>query len=218
VKPEPALPRSKGTTDMIAASLPLTGVRTDEPAAASEGEGERALVERARRGDREAFRVLVETHRDRALGVALRITRSAPEAEEAAQDAFVRAWRALPAFRGESSFGTWLHRIVARQALDRAGSARARSRREAPIEAGFDPGASEPAALGDALLARRLEALIGRLSPPQRAVVTLFYLEDRAVEHVATALGMPENTVKTHLARARAALREAWVREGGEQP
>ena len=57
-----------------------------------------------------------------------------------------------------------------------------------------------------------------QLPPAQRAVVSLFYGRDHAVEDIAGSLGMPENTVKTHLARARAALREAWQREGGVQP
>ena len=62
---------------------------------------------------------------------------------------------------------------------------------------------------------RRTERLMARLTPVQRAAVTLYYFEDRAVERVAEALGLPENTVKTHLFRARAALREAWASEEG---
>ncbi|HTR97780.1 MAG TPA: RNA polymerase sigma factor [Candidatus Acidoferrales bacterium] len=200
-----------------AATLSLPAVAALEPASRAAGD-DAALVERARAGDADAFRVLVERHRDRAVGLALRITRSRADAEDAAQDAFVRAWRALPAFRGESAFGTWLHRIVARRALDRAGSARVRRGREDELPDADDLPAAEPAIPGDPLLARRLNTLMGELSAPQRAALTLYYLEDRAVEHVATALGMPENTVKTHLSRARAALREAWVREGGERP
>jgi RNA polymerase sigma-70 factor (ECF subfamily) len=186
-------------------------------AADAAAETERALVERARRGDEEAFRMLVELHRDRAFGLALRITRSRTDAEDVAQEAFVRAWMALARFRGESSFGTWLHRIVARRALDRSISLRAREKRESGLDAAGDPPAS-PQAPRDAMLARRLERLVDRLSPAQRACVTLFYMEDRSVEETAAALGMPENTVKTHLSRARGTLRAAWLAEGGEAP
>ena len=78
--------------------------------------------------------MLVERHQDRAFGLALRIVRSQVDAEDVAQEAFVRAWQALPRFRGDSTFGTWLHRIVARRALDRAVSLRDRQRREASLE------------------------------------------------------------------------------------
>jgi len=174
-----------------------------------------ALVARARNGDQEAFRMLVDRHRDHAYGLALAITRSRPDAEDVAQEGFVRAWRALPGFRGEASFGTWLHRIVARRALDRAVVQRTRAAREIDIEAASDlaaPTTSEPR---DLLLARRIERLMECLSAPQRAVVTLFYREDTPVQDIATVLAMPQNTVKTHLRRARASLREAWLREQG---
>ena len=160
--------------------------------------------------------MLVDLHRDRAYALALRITRSATDAEDVAQEAFVRAWNALPRFRGESRFGTWLHSIVARRALDRAETLRTRRTRESALDAVAEPaGAREAIVAGDPLLARRLERLMDTLSAPQRAVVALFYGQDHSVEDVAATLAMNENTVKTHLARARTLLREAWVRDSG---
>lgn len=159
--------------------------------------------------------MLVERHQSRAFALALRIVRSPVEAEDVAQEAFLRAWHALPRFRGDSSFGTWLHRIVARRALDRAVSLRDRRRREASLEQAWDlvaRASSAPASPGVANRLR-LERLVGGLSAVQRAAVTLYYYQDRSVEQVASILGLPENTVKTHLSRARAALREAWLRE-----
>lgn len=191
-------------------SLPIQAPRA--PAATAGAEAQ--LLERARAGHEDAFRILVERHRDRAYGLALRITRSAADAEDAAQEALVRAWLALPGFRGEASFGTWLHRIVARRALDRSMQVRRREGRETSLEAAREL-ADDAGSERDALLARRLERLMDRLSAPQRAVVALFYQEDQSVEHIAEALGLPENTVKTHLSRARAALREAWLAEEG---
>jgi len=195
----------------LAVSLPIQAPRAP---AATEG-AEAQLLERARAGHEDAFRILVERHRDRAYGLALRITRSPADAEDAAQEAFVRAWLALPRFRGDASFGTWLHRIVARRALDRSMAARRREARETGLEAAervADTAGDER----DLLLARRLERLMDRLSAPQRAVVALFYQEDQSVEHIASALDMPESTVKTHLSRARAALREAWLAQEGD--
>jgi RNA polymerase sigma-70 factor (ECF subfamily) len=172
-------------------------------------------IARAQGGDQAAFRRLVEVHRERAYALALRITGTPADAEEVAQDAFVRVWRSLPAFRGESSFGTWLYRIVARQALDRRRSLVRREKVESPADsaAALEDVAAPQAFAGAGPASRRLHRLLGMLSDAQRAVVTLYYYEDSPVAEIARALDLPEGTVKTHLARARTALREAWERE-----
>ncbi len=177
---------------------------------------ERDLVARARARDPEAFRELVERHRHRALGLAMRVVRSAADAEDVAQEAFVRAWFALPDFRGESKFSTWLYAIVMRRALDRAESLKLRRGREADLDAANELADARPADDERTRLAFKLDRVLGALSDAQRAVVTLFYYESRSVSEVAMALGMPEGTVKTHLSRARAALREAWQRDERE--
>jgi RNA polymerase sigma-70 factor (ECF subfamily) len=173
-------------------------------------DAEHAVIRRARAGDEDAFRMLMDRHRARAFGIALRITRSREDAEDVVQQAFVRAWHALAQFRAESAFGTWLHQIVARRALDRVSQMNMRREREDDVDLASLP-LMIPAESRDVLLIRRLEQLMQRLTAPQRAVVTLFYWEDTPVEEIAGVLGMPENTVKTHLSRARAALREAWL-------
>ena len=176
---------------------------------------EQDVILRARAGDEDAFRMLMDRHRDHAFAIALRITRSPQDAEDVVQQAFVRAWNALAQFRAESSFGTWLHSIVARRALDRASQMKTHREREDDLDAAtFVFSASEGR---DVLLIRRLERLMQRLTAPQRAVVTLFYWEETPVEEIARALRMPENTVKTHLSRARAALREAWLKSEGSR-
>lgn len=184
------------------------------PSAAAAAEpDERALLGRARAGDASAYRVLVERHQDRAYGLALRILRSAPDAEEVAQDGFVRAWLALPRFRGESSFGTWLHRIVARRAFDRAAVLKSRRAREGAEDEAAHVLAGGGEAAERAALALRLERLLEKLNEKERAVVTLFYYEGRSVDQVARTLEMPVGSVKSLLSRARAALREGWLRE-----
>jgi RNA polymerase sigma-70 factor (ECF subfamily) len=175
---------------------------------------ESSLVRSAQAGDQAAFRRLVARHKDRAYALALRLTGSAADAEEVAQDAFVRAWRALPAFRLEAAFGTWLHRIVSRLALDRRVQLVARARREAPESAAPEPVA--PEAAGDEN-ERRLARLLDDLGERARAAVVLYYYEDRSVSEVARILGVPEGTVKTLLSRARDALRESWSREEARQ-
>ena len=174
---------------------------------------ERALIRRSAGGDADAFRILVDLHRDRAYGLALRLLRSGPDAEEVAQDAFVRAWRAIGEFRGDASFSTWLYRIVWRRALDRAAILKTRRGREIALE---DEGVAESlgrvaAAAGAEANTEGFEQMIAPLSDVQRAVVTLFYYEDRSVAEVGRALEMPEGTVKTHLSRARATLRRRFA-------
>ena len=179
-------------------------------------EDERRLIGRAQSGDTAAFRELVERHQARAYTLALRILRSAPDAEEVSQDAFVRAWTALPGFRGEASFATWVYRIVARRAFDRAQILKNRRAREQAEDSFHDLAAPE-AGDDDSLRAALLQRLVASLSPAQRAAVTMFYYEGRSVEQVAAILSMPENTVKTHLLRARAALRTAWTHTLGDE-
>jgi RNA polymerase sigma-70 factor (ECF subfamily) len=196
-----------------------------DPARPAAAEPDDVLAGRAGRGDAAAFRTLVERHQQRALALAWRLTGTRDDAEEVAQDAFVRAWRALPAFRGESAFGTWLHRIVTRVALDRRQEAARRRRREIGVDpAGLEEAAAWAASSGpmdaaeeDRVTARTRASLVAALSEAQRTAVTLHYLEDRPVLEVAQAMGVPENTVKTHLARARAAMREAFVRARARQ-
>ena len=187
------------------------GVRPEAAGTADE----RRLIAQAQAGDTAAFRTLVERHQARAHALALRILRSASDAEEVAQDAFVRVWTALPGFRGESTFATWLYRIVARRAFDRAQVLKNRRSRERQDEQLPEP--ATPEKREDTLRAAKLQEMIARLSPAQRASVTLYYYEGRSVEEVAHVLGMPENTVKTHLLRARAALRAAWTHALGDE-
>jgi RNA polymerase sigma-70 factor (ECF subfamily) len=189
--------------------------------AAAEAAEEAEWIERARRGDAAAFRRLVERHKDRAYGLALRILGSAADAEEVAQDAFVRIWRALPEFRGEARFTTWLHRIVVHRAYDAAVRMRRRADREESLEAlvehrGVEAAATAPGAGEESR--RVIEPLLARLTDVQRAVVALYYYEDRSVEEVSRVLELPTNTVKTHLHRARAALRAAMSRGEGAGP
>jgi len=213
----PALPAFFPGSPSRRAPVAVAHARAGEPAAATRAaDPDLELTHRARGGDAEAFRALVERHRDRAFAVARRIVRSDVDAEEVAQDAFVRAWRALPDFRGDARFGTWLHAIVVRRALDRAEVLGRRRGREQSLEAA--PESVAPISGPDpesARRARRLDGLMGELNAMQRAAVSLYYYEDQAVERVAEVLGIPENTVKTHLSRARAVLREAWLREEG---
>src|SRR5512137_2911777 len=110
---KPERPPDPSNTVMAPQAAAMTRPPAAGRGAAAPADGaaeEREFVARASAGDRAAFAWLVERHRDRAYTLALRIVRVPAEAEEVAQDAFVRVWRALPGFRGDAAFATWLHR------------------------------------------------------------------------------------------------------------
>lgn len=169
------------------------------------GTGEAELLSAARQGDDEAFGRLVRPCLDRAYRLALRILHDAAEAEDAVQDALYNAWRALPRFRGEAKFSTWLYRIVWRQCVDRA-----RRRRPLALEEGIvaSDQSSDPATRFESVETRdEVEQALRRLSVPYRTVLTLFYMEDLPIKEIADIVGLPQGTVKTHLHRARKELR-----------
>jgi RNA polymerase sigma-70 factor (ECF subfamily) len=154
-----------------------------------------------------AFECLIARYRTKVYRLALSYVRNPADAEDLAQEAFVRLWRALPLYDGRASFSTWLY-VIARNAclseLRRRGARPATS-----LEDAAEPAA--PTAGGGRAADARLdcETLVDTLPEPQRQVMRLFYLEDRSYEQVAAMLDMPINTVKSHLRRARARLAEA---------
>ena len=182
------------------------------------------LVARTVAGDDGAYTVLVERYSDFVYTVVLRVVRSEEDARDVAQEAFVRAHRSLSRFRGDSKFSSWLYRIAVNRALTHL--KRRKSRPDtveytstSPVEAEFssrraveDP---EERVL-DLEFRSRVRKAVAKLPPRYRAAVTLFYLEERSYKEVAEALGVPMGTLKTHLHRARAILREELEQEGME--
>ena len=185
------------------------------------------LLHRIRAGDRDAFTLLMRRYNRRLYRVARSVLRDDAEAEDALQDAYLQAFRALPAFRGEAALGTWLTRIVVNAALMRQ---RKTGRRAEIIELGADYGADdasmshgadddhaeaaqpELAALR-AQTRRLIETGIDKLPAAFRTVFVLRAVEELTVEETATTLDIPEATVRTRYFRARAMLREALARE-----
>jgi RNA polymerase sigma-70 factor (ECF subfamily) len=161
-------------------------------------------VRRAAAGDPGAFAALYRAHAGRVYALCLRLEADAARAEELTQDVFVRAWEALPGFRGESAFGTWLHRLAVNVVLaDR----RAAWRRERRVMAVEDPAALERPGEADPALALDLEAAIAALPPGARAVFVLHDLEGYQHREIAAMTGIAEGTSKAQLFRARRLLR-----------
>ena len=169
------------------------------------------LFARAQRGDIDAYEEIVQRYQQLAFRTAYVITRSAAEAEDAAQDAFVKAYRALASFRTGAEPRPWLLRIVANEARNRMRSAVRRQRLELRLAEGFRQGDAAPspeAAAVDADERRRLVSLVGDLEENDRLIIASRYFLELSGEETAAALGIPEGTVKSRLSRALGRLRE----------
>ena len=180
---------------------------------------EDTLVERARRGDADAYEELVRRYTEMAFRAAYVLTGSAPDAEEASQDAFIKAFRALPRFRAGAPFRPWLLRIVGNEARNRRRAAGRRAALELRLAEGLGAGGAAPSPEAAVEAAEERRALLRALvmvGDDHRQVVSCRYLLQLSVEETAAALGIPEGTVKSRLARALAHLRELMepVRHG----
>jgi RNA polymerase sigma-70 factor (ECF subfamily) len=165
-------------------------------------------VQRCLSGDTDAYEGLVERYGGRVYNVALRITHDADAARDCAQDAFIRAYRALHQYDPAYPFGPWLFRITTNASLNFV--QRGRGREITVEELPEDP---EPPESGPELSAIRKEDVdevlraMAELPPAYRAALTLRHMQQLSYQEVADALGIPLGTVKTHLHRARAALK-----------
>ncbi len=172
---------------------------------------ETELVARAKRGDLVAYEELVRRYQPLAVRTAYLVSNGADDAEDAAQEAFVKAYRALDRFRPGSPFRPWLLRIVANEARNRRRSAGRRTGlalRAAEDRRTPDAAPSPEAAVLDHEARAALLAAVESLRPDERDVVTARYLLDLPEAEAATMLGIPRGTVKSRLARALGHLRE----------
>jgi RNA polymerase sigma-70 factor, ECF subfamily len=177
-----------------------------EPPLAPPVADDQALIAAALAGRSEAFGELVTRYERAVYNLAVRTLRDRTEAEDATQEAFLKAYRALSSFRPGAKFSTWIFTICYRACCDRLAKRKRISDDELPDHA--DPSA------GPALLAERndeaarLRAAIDALPDKYRAVITLYHLQGKQYEEIATVLNLPLGTVKTHLFRAKEHLRK----------
>jgi RNA polymerase sigma-70 factor (ECF subfamily) len=171
-------------------------------------DGVQADVALAASGDRRAFERLYRGHVDHVFSVCMRMAGDRGVAEELTQDVFVRAWGKLSLFRGESAFGTWLHRIAVNVVLNaRKSEGRRRSRHE--DDDALDDVPQRPHVPGDRM---DLEAAIAGLPPGARKIFVLHDIEGYKHEEIAEMLGITSGGSKAQLHRARLLLREALTR------
>lgn len=189
---------------------------------------EQELVSRAKQGDQDAFSKLVEANQNKIYTLALRMTGNPEDGADLAQEAFLRAWRSLPSFQGESSFSTWLYRLTSNLCID---FLRREKRRKAAasVTSLDDEDSAAPTDVPDhrfspesELERKELRTAVGqallKLSDEHRQVLVLRELEGLAYTEIAERLGLEDGTVKSRIARARLALRNILLADGNFSP
>lgn len=179
------------------------------------------LVARTRQGDAGAFRQLVDAYKDRLYAFIWRIVRDHHEAEEVAQESFVKAFEALDSYSPKFAFSTWLYTIGYRLCLNRM-----RKRRPQSCDVNYDQVAATDdndvaVELANSEAARKLRTeiwqAVEQLTDVQKTAVVLFYQEGQGCHEIGRIMGIPAVTVKSHLHRARAKLRELLSPEVAEE-
>ncbi len=167
-----------------------------------------------------AFSILVDRYKDRIHRLAARMV-AGPDAEDLTQEVFMKVYRAMPGFRGRSSFKTWIFRIAHNLCLSELRKKGRRGEHLSIEDEGDEklhrllpdarPGLEEEIERRD--LSQNIRTLMERLPPPYRAVLTLFYVEQNGYEEIAEIMDIPLGTVKTHIHRARLRLRDLLLAE-----
>jgi RNA polymerase sigma-70 factor (ECF subfamily) len=171
----------------------------------SSPEAPRTLIRRARRGDQRAFAALIRLYDRDLRALAYRILGDRDRMDDALQEAYLSAFRALPGFRGESGLATWLFRIVYNASLDEL----KRQRNVVPLERIRDRPDPRPGIAETLPVRNRLEEALTQLPPPDRAAVLLVDAYGFDYGDAAEILGVPEGTIGSRLNRARTLLRTA---------
>jgi len=173
--------------------LAVTPTVTDE---------EELLIRRARKADQRAFEQLYRRYVGKVYGLCLRMTGNPAEAEDCAQDAFIQAWTRLADFRGDSSFGTWMHRVAVNAVLGRMRKSRREQDRIRAVAEGMD----EPPSIGDSGGLRDLEQAMNELPSGARHVFVLTAVYGYSHEEAGAMLGIAVGTSKAQLHRAKRLL------------
>ncbi len=168
------------------------------------------LINQTLAGNDASFRVLVERYQDYVFSVALKVLKNREEAEETAQDAFVKAYRALAGFEQRSKFATWLYQIAWRTAIDRY-RARPKAARSLDDDTNFlqirDKEANPAQQLQQQNTRQLIHEALDRMPAEDAALLSLFYLQEQSVKEIAVITGLTESNVKVKLFRLRDALK-----------
>lgn len=166
------------------------------------------IIRRARQGDSDAFRRLVEAYQTQVYRIALRMCGEAA-ADDVTQEAFLAAWRALPAFRGTCLFSTWLYRLATNAAIDWLRREKRHRGADDVTELELPDGAPSPQEQAEQTETQEaVRRALTQLSPEHRQVLVLRYMQELDYNEIAAALDISEGTVKSRINRAKAHLKE----------
>ena len=173
------------------------------------------IIHLAQQGNAEAFGQLVEAYQGQVYRLALHMGLSPADAEEAAQEAFLAAWKGLPRFRGDSRFSTWLYQLATHAAIDLMRREK-KYRDNTDIEDAIltDGTESPQEAVERQETQTAVQGALQALSPQAREILLLRYQAELGYEEIAAVLGLPNGTVKSRINRAKVQLREALLRQG----
>ena len=173
------------------------------------------IIARARRGDADAFEQLVIAYRDQVFRLALRMCGNEADADEVAQEAFLSAWKALPNFRGDSRFSTWLYQLTSHAAIDLLRREKRQIAAEDITEVSVSDPAPSPQQQAERSETRQaVRDAMGQLSPEYRQIVVLRFLQELSYEEIGAVLKLPPGTVKSRLNRAKAQLKDILSKNG----
>ena len=173
------------------------------------------IIARARRGDADAFEQLVAAYRDQVFRLALRMCGNEADADEVAQEAFLSAWKALPNFRGDSRFSTWLYQLTSHAAIDLMRSLSFVNEDDESCELDRPDPAPGPQQQAEQSETRQaVRDAIGQLSPEYRQIVVLRFLQELSYEEIGAVLKLPPGTVKSRLNRAKSQLKGILSKRG----
>ena len=172
-------------------------------------------IAQAKKGDADAFAFLVETYETSVYRLALRMCGNAHDAEEVAQEAFVAAWKGLPAFRGESKFSSWLYQLTTNAAIDFLRREK-RYRAAVPMEDEPEPATPDTPqqAMEESEVRQALQQALDTLTPEHREIFLLRQMRQLSYEEIGRLLGLESGTVKSRLSRAKKQLREILTQKG----
>ena len=179
----------------------------------AQADDEDSLIRRAQRSDAAAFEALYRGNVDRVYGLCLRMTGNVSEAEDCTQEAFIQAWKQLAKFRGDSAFGTWLHRIAVNAVLGRMRKSRREHDRIRAVAELGDP----PTVNADSGNLRDLSDAVNRLPEGARHVFVLYAVYGYSHEEAGNMLGIATGTSKAQLHRARRLLAQQLGQDGPGQ-
>jgi RNA polymerase sigma-70 factor, ECF subfamily len=177
-----------------------------------ESPSEEALVSRSAKGDEQAFAVLVNRYKGMLYTMSYKLLRDPGRAEDAAQDTFIKAYAALPAFKGQSKFSSWLYRICYNTCI----SIIRRRKPDVDLEQAENIGVEGPAEqFGDRELAAAIRDEVNRLPDDYRNALTLYHFNGLSYDEIAQMTRKPMGTVKAHIHRARSVLKARLLERVG---